>query len=281
MEVESSCKNSRRARKMIENRRRTWTLRAKEVLITSLKDLITTENSMLKAFPRNDIHADPHINSKIYIWKKNYGNLYSMLSRSMDSDEVWEKYVKMDVNARTIKFKSYPFYNSWCEIFGKDRAIGENAEDYNDDIEFMSICQSFASPSQPSVSPCQPSTSATLPTRSACQPFASASGNPTKCKKRKTIDSCEERIVDLMGNFCEQTNVRLGDLAKRIGYEFHASEKRTVVYEQLSNLGSLSLTEKIYVVKLLVNNSKDLDLFFSLLNEARLEMDQMILSGYI
>ncbi|KAI3448517.1 hypothetical protein Pfo_005182 [Paulownia fortunei] len=68
-----------------------------EVLITSLKYLITTgwkcengfrtgylgelENSMLKAFSRIDIRVDPYINSKIHVWKKKYGSLYSMLSR--------------------------------------------------------------------------------------------------------------------------------------------------------------------------------------------------------
>ncbi|KAI3451293.1 hypothetical protein Pfo_007958 [Paulownia fortunei] len=209
------------------------------------------ENSMLKAFPGTDIHEDPHINSKIYIWKKNYGSLFIMLSRSgfewsdtthmivVDSDEVWEKYVKMDANARTMRFKSHLFYSSWCEIFGKDRATRENVKD------------------------------------------CSAAAN----ENLKTLGRDEGYTVGGIFDgrhqlFEDDTEFMLGDLAKRIRYEFDAFEKRTIMPEQLGKLGS-SLIEKNYVAKLLVNNSKDLDLFFSLLDKARSEMVRMILSGQI
>ncbi|KAG8369564.1 hypothetical protein BUALT_Bualt14G0026500 [Buddleja alternifolia] len=31
-----------------------------------------------------------------------------------------------------MRFKSWPLYLAWCEIFGKDRAMGENAESFDD-----------------------------------------------------------------------------------------------------------------------------------------------------
>lgn len=78
-------------------------------------------------------------------------------------------------NARLMRFKSWPFYHDWNEIFGRDRATGEQAEDlvaavnelisketqpdvdlvngidgffegYGEENEIMSVCQ----PSQPS-----------------------------------------------------------------------------------------------------------------------------------
>ena len=62
---------------------------------------------MLKAFPLTDIRATPHIESKIKMWKKNYGSIASMPAKSgfgwnhtdhtitIDSDDVWENYVKV------------------------------------------------------------------------------------------------------------------------------------------------------------------------------------------
>ncbi|KAL0295949.1 UNVERIFIED_CONTAM: hypothetical protein Sradi_6647000 [Sesamum radiatum] len=48
------------------------------------------------------------------------------------SYEVFENYVKFDPFAKTLGFKSFLWYPVWTEIFGKDRATGEHAEDiYN------------------------------------------------------------------------------------------------------------------------------------------------------
>ncbi|PIN09418.1 hypothetical protein CDL12_18005 [Handroanthus impetiginosus] len=47
-------------------------------------------------------------------------------------ESIWEKHVKVDPNARTMHFKSFPFYLLWCDIFGKDRATGEHAQDCHD-----------------------------------------------------------------------------------------------------------------------------------------------------
>lgn len=58
----------------------------------------------------------------------------------------------------------------------------------------------------------------------------------SKSKKRKTSELSDEKLVGLMGTFCDQTNARLGDIAKRIGYEFDISEKRTAIYDALGKL---------------------------------------------
>ncbi|KAL0430569.1 UNVERIFIED_CONTAM: hypothetical protein Sradi_0682900 [Sesamum radiatum] len=104
--------------------RRTWTQREEEVLINGLKHIINTgwkcengfrpgflaqlENYMLKHFPFCDLKADPHIQSKIHVWKKNYSLLASMMTRSgfgwddarnmvtVEDNCVWEEYVKVN-----------------------------------------------------------------------------------------------------------------------------------------------------------------------------------------
>lgn len=43
--------------------------------------------------------------------------------------------LQKDPNAHGLKNKSFPFYNDWIEIFGKDRANGENTQTFSDIIQ--------------------------------------------------------------------------------------------------------------------------------------------------
>ncbi|KAH6835152.1 hypothetical protein C2S53_003637 [Perilla frutescens var. hirtella] len=143
--------------------RRIWTLREEQELIVALKKIVARgwkcdngfrtgyfgllEQHMLQAIPGSDLKAEPHIISKIYVWKKNYGSLSTMLSKSgfgwnesthtieVDSDEIWSNYIKTNNNARTMLSKSWSLYKDWCEIFGKDRATGEHAETFVDVVQ--------------------------------------------------------------------------------------------------------------------------------------------------
>ncbi|KAL0404592.1 UNVERIFIED_CONTAM: hypothetical protein Sradi_2100000 [Sesamum radiatum] len=83
---------------------------------------------MLKQFPNSDIRAEPHINSKIHVWKKFYSTLVSMMGKSgfgwddsrcmitVDSQDVWDEYCKVDTTARTMRFKSWPFFPHGVKI---------------------------------------------------------------------------------------------------------------------------------------------------------------------
>lgn len=79
------------------------------------------ENHLAQQFPCTDLKAEPHIHSKIHVWKKQYGCLSTMMSRSgfgwndtvniveVASDQVWEDYVKVCVvNEITILVISSP-----------------------------------------------------------------------------------------------------------------------------------------------------------------------------
>ncbi|KAL8557281.1 hypothetical protein ACS0TY_004642 [Phlomoides rotata] len=95
----------------------------KRVVPTSRQSgyLLLLENAMSLKFQGTDLKGDPHINSKIHVWKKQYTCLKSMLGVSgiglngttyhIDAlPEVWEAYVKVDPIARGMKNKTFPFY---------------------------------------------------------------------------------------------------------------------------------------------------------------------------
>ncbi|KAK6164105.1 hypothetical protein DH2020_000969 [Rehmannia glutinosa] len=229
-----------------------WSRREEEALVAALKEVIAngwkSENSfkigylqaleqeMQKIILGTDLKGIPHINSKIHVWKKDYGSLVTMLSHSGIGwnvttnmievpDDAWAEYVKVDANARLMRNKSWPFYNDWVMIFGKDRATGEHAEDFTDALNHVLNGQSI--------------------------PQVDYHVNLVNC-----------RII----TFCQSTDARLGDIAKRIGYEYDISFARKEVFGVVENMQRLSPRDKPASVleSLLVKNTEDLELFFIL-----------------
>ncbi|GER39241.1 xyloglucan endotransglucosylase/hydrolase 32 [Striga asiatica] len=78
--------------------RRTWTSQEERALMDGLKELVSRgfkcdngfrsgytavlEKHMHEIFPGTDIKAEPHISSKITVWKKNYGLIAGMMATS-------------------------------------------------------------------------------------------------------------------------------------------------------------------------------------------------------
>ncbi|KAL0302258.1 UNVERIFIED_CONTAM: hypothetical protein Sangu_3110500 [Sesamum angustifolium] len=81
------------------NTQRTWTQREQEVLDNELRTILTTgwkcenrfragylnqlESIMCKHLPNTDLQAEPYINCKIHVWRRNYGTLKDMMAKSV------------------------------------------------------------------------------------------------------------------------------------------------------------------------------------------------------
>ncbi|KAG8390827.1 hypothetical protein BUALT_Bualt01G0124000 [Buddleja alternifolia] len=319
MELPSS-RQTKGQEKKIDKRRRCWLTKEEEVLIVALKDIIykgwkcetgfrtgylrLLEKAMVKAFPRTDIRAEPHINSKIHVWKKSYGSLTSMFgvsgiswnnsTKMIDAqDDAWDLYVKTDSNARTMRYKSWPYYPDWCEIFGKDRAPRENAEDYVDAVQEMEANKGDAVQEMETNKRKEKEAAAEFGCcvfegvdseneMSVCQPQSNGTEKKQAPKKRKMSSSSDcnsDPFVEAINVFCDKLDARFDDIAKRIGFEYDVSNARKEVYGALGRIPGLLVREKLTVAKFLVNKTADLDLFFSLPDKDRAEMVNMILAG--
>lgn len=112
--------------------RRTWTPLEEQCLMNALKDIVQSgmkcdngfrsgylgvlEKAMAHRFPGTDLKGDPHIQSKIHVWRKTYGTLNTLLSRSgigwndltntidVGDDQVWKTYVLVSVSNLTRSF---------------------------------------------------------------------------------------------------------------------------------------------------------------------------------
>ncbi|KAL8473220.1 hypothetical protein ACS0TY_030157 [Phlomoides rotata] len=96
---------------------------------------------MKQVFPNTNLKPEPHINSRITVWKRNYHSLFEILKNTgvgLDSttnmieatDEQWDAFMKKDPNTRLMRSKSWPLYDDWCGIFDQSRVIGETAESH-------------------------------------------------------------------------------------------------------------------------------------------------------
>ncbi|KAG8364693.1 hypothetical protein BUALT_Bualt18G0025000 [Buddleja alternifolia] len=226
------------------------------------------EQAMIAAFSSTDLRAEPHINSRIHVWRKNYSSISSMLKRSsfgwnstsktitVSSDDVWDNYVKTNVNARTMRHKSWPLFDDWKKKTTLNEATGDHTPPFKnrdwDEAQSMFVSCGVAS--------------------------ASTKYNSSK-GKRKLVDDGDAEYMSMMGVFCENKDKQLGDIAMRIGFEQDASRSRKAVFEALAEIGDLDIEQRILILKFLVNNTKDFDLFFSLPTIGKSTMVKMMLAG--
>ncbi|KAL8468204.1 hypothetical protein ACS0TY_031439 [Phlomoides rotata] len=115
---------------------RTWSKIEEDALIQCLTDIVNngwkTDNGfkpgfqrelkkgMKKLLPGTDLVENPHINSKIHVWKKEYGSLFDLLSKSgicwncttntidVIDEEAWETQKKADPHVKTCVINRGP-----------------------------------------------------------------------------------------------------------------------------------------------------------------------------
>ncbi|KAL8546840.1 hypothetical protein ACS0TY_006529 [Phlomoides rotata] len=80
-----------------------------------------------------------------------------------------------------------------------------------------------------------------------------------------------------MGTISDKNDTRfreiaetMGSIAQRIGSEFEACKRRGLVYDTLGMIDSLSVEARVEVAEYLCNHTKDMDLFYSLPDDAKI-----------
>ncbi|XP_057777645.1 uncharacterized protein LOC130996154 [Salvia miltiorrhiza] len=278
--------------------RRSWTLKEEEILLVSLKELVVQgwkadngfragylnklEVSMRTAFPGTDLRGMPHINSKISAWKKNHNSLRDALKFSgvgfnlngtfmLDcNNEQWEMIVQRDNNASRMRFKSWPMFESWKEVFGNDRATGDNAEDVMEAVHKMYQADNLANGGMDGApTPTSAEDASTDEAEdSVCQVQKEHAAAKTKNKKRKATDE-NNMMAAVLREIGHETGGRLGDLATRVGYEFDLGMARQTVFDQLGKIPGLDINEKFDICEILADKVQRLEIFIGLPDEAK------------
>ncbi|CAA0837825.1 Unknown protein [Striga hermonthica] len=281
------------------NSRRVWTFEEESALVNGLKDIVARgwrcdngfrsgyggllEQHMKKVFPNTDIKAEPHISSKIKVWKKNYGSLCDMMGKSgfsltetgaldVRDDDVWREYIKIsycyalnnffptyiDPNAKPMRYKLWPFYADWCDIFGKDRATGEQAMGFVDAVN--GVFNMPSSPTTPNVPRRSETNNNTFPPEVHMQEESnvhvgecSASGRENRSRKKKKVVEEDNQFVGMLSSFCKETAKNISDMVVRVGHAHDATERRGKVYNVLKGMPNLTIEERLLTTKSCTN----------------------------
>ncbi|KAF3433902.1 hypothetical protein FNV43_RR25005 [Rhamnella rubrinervis] len=137
--------------------RRIWSKEEEDALLNVLDDVVALgqrcdsgqfksgtlrliEKKLAKICPGSGLKAQPHIESKLKKWKKQYVIICDMLNKrgfewndvskcvKVGSDEAWLSYVQNNKDARGWRGRYFPLYERLANIFGKDRASQKEAQ---------------------------------------------------------------------------------------------------------------------------------------------------------
>ncbi|XP_041998810.1 uncharacterized protein LOC121748487 isoform X1 [Salvia splendens] len=248
------------------------------------------EDWMRDEFPTTDIRANPHIQSKISTWKKNYYSLTNILDRSgagfnlhndfkIDcSDDQWDQIVKQDTNARTMRGKSWPFWEDWKIIFGKDRATGGLAEGVGEAVTSNDVDEPIASIGEsgdyyPSFEDflgsehVQPSFTNDVEDDTSAQSGQNAAAAvpvPKKTKCKRTGSDDDSRLISLIDKLHAETNARLDTLSARIGYEMDLGKFRQAIFPHLENIPELTESQRYDLCDIIGKENSRLEIFTGL-----------------
>ncbi|KAG6389136.1 hypothetical protein SASPL_150595 [Salvia splendens] len=291
-----------------ERSRRMWTPKEEDILAATMLELTATgwksdngfragylskiEDSLRAEFPNTDLKGNPHINSKIGSWKKSYGLLRSILSRTgvgwnhhgdhkFDcSDEQWEQIVQADKDTKYMRNKSWPLWETWKTIFGKDRASGLAAEEVG--AAAKSVRAQVSGGSQVYENDYHPSfedfiTEPYTPVSTNNEVRDDSSDNSGKqTSTTKTIPrkskkpSPDSDLMEFLGNLHERTDARLEMISKRIGYEFDMGQARQEVFDKLCTVDGLTLAQRYRLCNILGDKPQRLEVFIGMPVNARL-----------
>ncbi|KAL8510197.1 hypothetical protein ACS0TY_017128 [Phlomoides rotata] len=195
--------------------------------------------------------------------------------------EVWDAQYKVDPFTKSLRNKAFPFYTQWGEIFGNDRANGQDSQLYNDVVQevmktgskqhrsTMDIYEDGKSFHVNQNKPDEPTSFSVDETS-----YATKSKRPGS--KRKYGEGIEVQFLDTMGNYCDASNTNFGQIAetmdhiaKCVGSEYDNRMRREHVYDALGCMDFITVEARVDVADYLCNNSKDMDLFFSLPDETK------------
>ncbi|KAL0401316.1 UNVERIFIED_CONTAM: hypothetical protein Slati_4161500 [Sesamum latifolium] len=213
---------------------------------------------------------------------------------TVDSQEVWDEYCKIDSSARTMRYKSWPFFSAWREIFGKDRAVGEVTVEVhptvNDtDTEAETETQEYYVPTAewcPGVGYIgndngTPGDNQENVDRNATSTASQKKPTSSGKKRKRRVPVADDGLTDAVNTFCDTANQRLSEISKKLFVDYEEVEKRSTVYAIVGNIPGIDLNDQILISDRLVENSKKMDLFFSLSDDARARMVGLMLRGKV
>ncbi|KAL8481224.1 hypothetical protein ACS0TY_027668 [Phlomoides rotata] len=150
--------------------------------------------------------------------------------------------MQADPHVKGLRYKTWPYYPQWIEIFGKDRAIEK-------DDNFIS------------------------------KPIDVHLNIVTRGKKWKTVDTDINMLVESLGDFMKFSKVALTEFSSGGDKGSVSSNENMQLNVIMKGIDGLKVSDKLKVCDELVQNSKRLEFFLTLPTEEHEEYVWMLLDG--
>ncbi|KAK4407699.1 hypothetical protein Sango_0350900 [Sesamum angolense] len=224
--------------------------------------LAQLEAHMHRSFPHSNIKAKPHITSKHHVWKKQYSTLVTMMSKSGGWDD-----------SRLIPLLRVCVTNRGLSSPHGVRSLARRPGGHTlqpPPLQTEDVGQEEEPPVSYNlnIDPTVNSSSATKrPTMSS--------------KKRKLQEAWLEipKLVSMVTNFCDTANTHLSCLTRVLEKEFGNPDQRVTVLDAMKQLPGLQHKDCLLVARRLVRDPKDMEFFFSLGMEDKIDLVRLMLDG--
>ncbi|CAA0843333.1 Unknown protein [Striga hermonthica] len=253
--------------------RRVWNAAAENALLNGLRDLVTHGWKCDNGFR----------NCYTIILEQHMRQIFPGKMITVRDEDVWQGYITAHPKAKSVRYKSWPYYPDWVEIFGKDRETREGAVGFtdavNDVLHYTNVQVPSPIPTEDAVPEQCDFPQTNFDSFLARAGESSASGKSKRDGKRKRPVEVEDKIMGLLSSVCQETNDRLSELSTRVGNHVEAKEQRVAIYDALKNIANLTVDQRVGVAWYLSKNVDEMELFFSLDDDAKRSMVHQILSG--
>ncbi|XP_031120430.1 uncharacterized protein At2g29880-like [Ipomoea triloba] len=257
------------------------------------------EKMLATKLPNSNIKGKPHIESRIKTLKKEWSIVHDLFTnhnsgfgwddeRKMVTaeDDVWEAYLSSHKEAAQYRRKTFPFYNEFTDIYGKDRATGKDSQTGADIVYEMGNAEAvegiggtMEGSQDDNPVELQDNDFSFVPTQSS----GAREMSSTK-RKRKRSDTCEPITADSLLGAAMMLSEKLesvGDkISKSLGTELTLQQKIEQLEGKLSEIEGLEYDDKFMALIKLPEYPNQMLVFFSLAADQRLEWVKRFLATY-
>ncbi|KAK2646551.1 hypothetical protein Ddye_021746 [Dipteronia dyeriana] len=238
---------------------------------------------MSDEIPGCGLREQPHIDSRIKLLKKQYHAISEMLGPSASGfgwnddlkcvvveKNMFDEWVKSHPTAKGLRNKYFLYYEELGIVFGKDRANGQGAMGFSETVEEIGN----EDDQHNDFDPFYPSDelNGIVNMSSTSTPLTQSS------KKGKKRSRNEDPIVDFrkdsvkeFGNMQTAASDSIKRLADCFQFEVDGATRRMKVFDELKKIDGMTNAQRVKVGQLLVNDQANIDYFFTLDEEFKLD----------
>ncbi|KAL8557214.1 hypothetical protein ACS0TY_004598 [Phlomoides rotata] len=183
-----------------------------------------------------------------------------------------------------MRFKQWPLYEDWNEIFGTDRANGRAAEDVLD------AANSMCNESEPNLGEHAVNPIPTPPDEvpvdmdvASETPGVDNSVAPKIAGKKRVVSDATmaDRLCDVLGKFCKSSDDRIGSLVRVIGDDADIGNSRKDLFNVLGDIDDLTEDERIDAAHFFAKNADCLQMFMGMAEGSRARYVRRLLGDHI